>query len=660
MQRLAIAALVVGSLFSARPAVLPAQDAAPRDTIAAPPDTIAAPIEVHAPRVVLDGIPFDVWVVAARVAPGDSIAYSVRLPGRPAAEAGAELSGIVAGGDSVQVEGLRIEGTGRKAVTVVTPAGSAEGGTRVLPGWLSILPPILAILLALLFREVVISLLAGIWLGALYLYDWNPLTALLRVLDKYVVEAITDPGQATILVFSLLLGGMVGIISRNGGTYGVVNAITKYAVGPIRGQLAAYVLGLIIFFDDYSNTLIVGPTMRPVTDRLKISREKLSYIVDSTAAPVASLAIISSWIGFEVGLIGDAVETLGLDYDPYILFIESIPFRFYPLLALFFVLIVILTDRDFGPMLKAELRARREGKPLRDGARPASDFDADILNPKAGKPQRWYNAIVPIAVVMVGTLVGLWYTGRQALIAEGATDYGIRQVIANSDSYVSILWAAFAACAVALVMTLAQRILTLDEALEAWAAGLKAMLFACVILVLAWSIGSVTTDIHTAGYIVDLLSGRLDPRWLPVLIFLACAFISFATGTSWGTMAIMMPIVVPLAVALSATIALPPEGAHVILLGAISSVLAGSVWGDHCSPISDTTILSSMASSADHIDHVRTQLPYALAVGFVGMLVGDIPTAFGMPPWISLVLGAAILLGILYLFGKREDAAGTS
>ncbi|HUP18441.1 MAG TPA: Na+/H+ antiporter NhaC family protein, partial [Gemmatimonadota bacterium] len=318
-------------------------------------------------------------------------------------------------------------------------------------------------------------------------------------------------------------------------------------------------------------------------------------------------------------------------------------------------LMVILTDRDFGPMLRAELRARREGKVIGDDARPASDFDTDILEPPQGQPWRWINAMLPIAVVVTVTIVGLWWTGRSAIVAEGGTDFSMRMVFANADSYLALLWAALSGCIVAVVMTVAQRILTVTETLAAWAAGLKAMLFACVILVLAWSLGAVTGDVHTAGYIVHLLTGQIDPRWLPVLIFLASALISFATGTSWGTMAIMMPVSVPLGVALAGEAGMDAAASHTILVGVISSVLAGSVWGDHCSPISDTTILSSMASSCDHIAHVRTQLPYALAVGVVAMLVGDIPTAFGLSPWISLVVGAAILFGILWWVGQRED-----
>ncbi|MGH7573120.1 MAG: Na+/H+ antiporter NhaC family protein, partial [Gemmatimonadota bacterium] len=445
-------------------------------------------VEIRLPDVVMDGVPFDAWVVAVDVPRGDSIPYTIRLPEGALDTAVEPLRGFVGGGDSVQVEGLRMTRSG-STVTVASPAGSATTEGRVLAGWLSILPPLVAIALALIFREVVVSLLAGIWLGALYTTGWNPLAAIARTLDRYVVEALSDPGHAMILVFTLLLGGMVGIISRNGGTYGLVNAITRHAKGPIRGQLAAYVLGLVIFFDDYANTLIVGPTMRPITDRLGISREKLSYIVDSTAAPVTSIALISSWIGFEVGLIGDSIEALGLDYSAYFLFVETIPYRFYPILALIFVLWVILTDRDFGPMLKAELRARREGKPIRDGARPASDFDAEILNPIEGKPLRWVNAVAPIAVVTLAVLLGLWWTGRQSLIGAGDPDLGLRNVFANADSNVTLLWAAFSGCATALVMTLGQRILSLGESMMAWTAGVKAMLFACIILTLAWSLG---------------------------------------------------------------------------------------------------------------------------------------------------------------------------
>ncbi|MDX1661614.1 MAG: Na+/H+ antiporter NhaC family protein [Gemmatimonadota bacterium] len=671
IRTVALAALALGLASPALPQQDAPAESAPVDTVArdiaaqetdataVSPDALPddwAPVEIRAPRVAMSDVPFNVWIVASGVQPGDSVQYRASLPARPAMAAGESLSGWIAGGDSVAVTGLRIADTGAGEITVETTGGfTATESTRVLPGWMSLLPPLVAILLALVFREVVVSLLAGIWLGALFVYDWNPLTALWRTIDKYLVEAVTDPGHAMVLIFTMFLGGMVGVISRNGGTYGIVDAITKRAKGPISGQLSAYLMGLLIFFDDYSNTLIVGSTMRPVTDRLKVSREKLAYIVDSTAAPIASIALISGWIGVEVGLIGDSIAALGLDYEPYVLFVQSIPYRFYPILALFFVLIVIVTDRDFGPMLDAELRARREGKVIADDARPASDLDAEALQPVEGKPRRWVNAVVPIAVVMIVTIGGMWWTGRQSLIGAGETGWSLGDVFGAGDSYVALVWATFLSLAVAVVMTVGQRILSLQDTMDAMVRGMKAMLFAVVILVLAWSLGDITVDVHTADYVVELLTGNLDPRLLPVLVFLGSALISFATGTSWGTMAIMMPVVVPLAVALPGEAGMAEEATLRILLGAISGVLAGSVWGDHCSPISDTTILSSMASSCDHIDHVRTQIPYAVTVGVVAMLIGDIPSAYGLPPWISWVVGAGILLGILYAFGQRED-----
>ncbi|MEJ2151993.1 MAG: Na+/H+ antiporter NhaC family protein [Gemmatimonadota bacterium] len=379
------------------------------------------------PRVVLEGVPFEGWVVAEGTARGDSLSFTVAVPGA----AQAVSRGSVAGGDSIKVTGLTLERPGA-GVTLETPTGSTTARTRVLPGWLSVLPSLIAITFALLFRHVVISLLAGIWLGALFIHDWNPLTAIARTTDTYIVAAITDPNNAQILIFTFLLGGMVGIISRNGGTQGVVDAITRRAVGPIRGQLAAYVMGLVIFFDDYSNTLIVGSTMRPVTDGLKISREKLAYIVDSTAAPVASIALIGGWVGFEVGLIDSALEPLNLGIEPYVLFVQSIPYRFYPILALVFVFTVIVTNRDYGPMLAAELRAHREGKVLGDNANPASDFDAEILNPIEGRPRRWWNALIPIGVVAAITLIGMYTTGRQAVLAAGDPDLGIQNVFGES------------------------------------------------------------------------------------------------------------------------------------------------------------------------------------------------------------------------------------
>ncbi len=526
---------------------------------------------------------------------------------------------------------------------------------RVIPGILSILPPLIAIVLALLLRQVIISLLIGIFVGAVFVFDYNIGIAILRVVDTYIINAISDQSHVQIIVFTLLFGGMIGLISKSGGVQGIANVITKVAKTRRSALLATWLSGIIIFFDDYSNALIVGNLMKPVTDRMKISREKLSFIVDATSAPVSSIFLISSWIGFEVSLIGDGLSTIGSSANAYDIFIQTIPFRFYPIMMLIFVFLTSYLQRDFGAMHTAERRAIKENKLNRDGATVASDFEDayGILGNK--EKARWYNGIIPIVVLIIVTIIGLVFTGISALHDKGITDYSLRDIIGNSDSYSALLWSSFSACLVAGIMIVFQKIMTVNEAVDAWFVGLKAMLLAVIILTLAWGIGTVTQDMKTADYIVGLLSDSVNPRFLPVLVFLVCALTSFSTGTSFGTMAIMMPIVIPLSSGVCNIHHFQPADQSLILVGVISSVLAGSVFGDHCSPISDTTILSSMASGCDHIEHVRTQLPYAVVVAVVCMLIGDIPTAFGLSPYLSILIIAAILTGILFFIGKKTE-----
>ena len=297
-----------------------------------------------------------------------------------------------------------------------------------------------------------------------------------------------------------------------------------------------------------------------------------------------------------------------------------------------------------------------ENKLLRDNANVPKDFtDSGDMFGNEDKA-KWYNGVVPILVLVFITIFGLIFTGIDSLKEHGISDYSVRNIVSNSDSYLALLWGSFSACVVAALMIVAQKILTLRQTVDAWFAGIRSMLLAVLILTLAWSIGAVTNEIRTADYIISLISESIDPRFLPVIVFAVCGLTSFATGTSWGTMAIMFPIVIPLSAAVTGMNNYSPDDTHLILIGVVSSVLAGAVWGDHCSPISDTTILSSMASGCDHIDHVRTQLTYAITVGIVTMLVGDILTAFGLSPYIALLLIAAVLIGIIYVWGKRVDS----
>jgi Na+/H+ antiporter NhaC len=451
----------------------------------------------------------------------------------------------------------------------------------------------------------------------------------------------------------MMLGGMVGVISKNGGTIGIVSLVERLAQSARRSQLATWFMGLIIFFDDYANTLIVGNTMRPITDRFKISREKLAYIVDSTAAPVAGL-FLSTWIGYEVGVIGDAMKGTGYTADPFSVFLMSIPYRFYLLLSIAFVAMIALTKRDFGPMLYAERRAREGRGLIAPGSEPASDLtESTGILPSKDVPVRWINGVLPILTVIVVTIIGIWYTGYEAVVASGQ-EINFRSVLSNASSFTALFWSSLSGCAVGILLSVGQRILSLHDAMEAWFSGIKSMLLAMVILTLAWSICGVTKELGTAEYIVGVLKGTL-PLWsIPALTFAIAAFISFATGTSWGTMAILMPLVVPLAWNMSLDNGLDPIASQHSLFLAVSAVLAGSIWGDHCSPISDTTVMSSMASSCDHIDHVRTQMPYALVVGGLSIAL-YLPAAFGMNTWVLLGISVLILTLIIFLFGRRVE-----
>jgi Na+/H+ antiporter NhaC len=541
--------------------------------------------------------------------------------------------------------------------TIRVPALNYKKPIRVLPAWLSILPPVLAILLAFLTRQVLLALFFGILTGATLMHGYNPFAGFLYGLSGYIVQAPAEPDKMSILIFSLVLGGMVGVLSRMGGLKTLVDTITPYASNPRYGQLVTWLLGILIFFDDYANTLIVGNTMRPLTDKLKISREKLSYLVDATAAPVANIAIISTWIGFEIGLLDSGFKNLGISQNAYLTFIQTIPYNFYPLLALWFGFLISVMGRDFGSMLRAERRAKYTGALIAPTAQPLTAFDDIAAVDIAASRLAWYHGLIPILSVILITFGGLWYTGYTQILQQhrDITALGflesVSTIIGQSDPFSVLLWASFTGSIIAIVIACTKKVLSVDKAITAWISGIKAMLPAALILTLAWSIGQICSDIKTAEYIIEISKTFISLPFLPLLTFITAAIISFATGTSWGVMAILMPIVIPLAHH-HITIA-SDASAQGIFLSTIAAVLAGATFGDHCSPISDTTVMSSMAASADHMDHVRTQLPYALFVGVISMLIGYIPVGLGIPWWISLFFaGLAILLTIRF-FGKK-------
>ena len=605
-----------------------------------------------APSVILKGIPFQITVTGGTE---PSVWYEVR------SATGTVLgAGTVEAHASATTSDLRVASADELPLTVLIGDTTHEVDPTLTSGWFSILPPIMAIVLALVFREVVTALFAGVWLGALAVAGFNPFSGTARLIDTFVVPTLSDPDHASIMVFSLLLGGMVGIIARNGGTLGIVEAVAPLASTPRRGKIATWAAGMAIFFDDYANTLIVGNTMRPITDRLRVSREKLAYLVDSTAAPVAALVPISTWVGYEITLIGDGLRIAAeqnpagaealLAVNPFTMFIQTIPYLFYPLLALAFVLMTSATDRDFGPMATAERRASRGDGLFRPGAVLAADTSSNLMEPKEGVRHHWWNAGLPVATVVLVVLLGLYATGR----AGTGPDASLKDIFGAADPFATLLWGSLSGVLVAIAISVGQRLLSLGECIDSLVGGMKSMMIAMLILVLAWSLGDVTNAIGTSSFLALLLSDRVAIQLVPVIVFITSAAMAFATGTSWGTMAIMLPVVIPLTAALGGPDVYPGAPAAGILLGGTASVLAGSIFGDHCSPISDTTVLSSTASGCDHVDHVRTQLPYAFLVAAIG-IIGSIAAAYGLSPWIVLLVGLLALFFFLRTFGTRVD-----
>ncbi len=541
-------------------------------------------------------------------------------------------------------------------------ARSEELKPDLMPAWLSILPPLLAILFAVVFKEVISSLfigiLSGVFLHLHYMFpEKNLLSGFFLSITDYLIPSIADPDHISVIVFSLLIGGTVAVISRNGGMVGMVKHISRYAKTPRSAQMVSWVLGVVIFFDDYANTLVVGNTMRPVTDKLKVSREKLAYIVDATAAPVASVAFVTTWIGAQLGYIQDGIDTIdGLNASPYGVFIESLKYAFYPFFTLAFMWILIRSKKDFGPMLKAERKSRKADHV---NQKIIHNEEIQALDPDEHAPKRAFNAVIPILVLIFGTMTSLWITGFDESIwsdPEKGFWSRVSGIIGNADSYKSLLWSSTAALSVSILLSVGQRILKLHDTMTTVLKGFGFMLNAIIILCLAWTLSLLTDHLETAQFITSILH-TLDanPVWFPAITFVLASLVSFSTGSSWSTMAILYPMLLPAMWLLCMEQGLEHQVTLNLFFNVVSCVLAGSVLGDHCSPISDTTILSSLSTSCNHLSHVRTQMPYALTVGGISLVLGTIPAAFGISTWFLYPFGFLAIYLIIRIFGRLSE-----
>jgi Na+/H+ antiporter NhaC len=462
------------------------------------------------------------------------------------------------------------------------------------PAWYSVLPPLLAIALAIWSKQVILSLFAGIWMGHTLLVGFNPLVGLAASLEG-AIDVFTDPGDARVLVFTLLIGPLIATIERSGGVRGFVHFMeTRHWVDSgVRAQLLAWGTGLIIFVESSITLLVAGSVSRPLFDRYQVSREKLAYLIDSTSAPVCVMIPLNAWGAFIISL----VASTGVE-NPLQTFIAAVPLNLYAITAILLAGVVIWRGIDIGPMRKAEARTQG-GNILWPGAVPLVDVSAEHQDPaEAHVPSAWFMGL-PILAMIVMMPVSLYVTGNGNLIeGSGST---------------SVLWSVSTAIAVAWTMALVKNHLTVAELMQVFMKGAGDLLPIAIILLLALALGDVAQALGTGVYVAHAVSGNITPVLLAPLVFLVSAFIAFSVGSSWGTFAIMIPIAVPVAM----TLGLPVP----LLLGA---AISGAIFGDHASPISDTTVLASMASATDHIDHVRTQLPYALlaaAIAAAGFLL---------------------------------------
>ena len=545
---------------------------------------------------------------------------------------------------------------------ITTTPDNADNSVRF--GVLTLLPPLVAIGLAFITKETVLSLFIGVFVGEFMLSvnDVNIISTAVNAflnLGSQVISCMADPWNAGIILQCLLIGGVIQLITKMGGAKALADAFAKRADTPRKAQLFTWVLGLCVFFDDYANSLIVGPIMRPVMDKLRVSREKLAFVVDATAAPVAGIAIISTWIGLEISLIASGFQSVGVtNATGFGIFLQTIPYRFYNIFILIFIVISAITLYEFGPMKKAEQAARKRKEGEKVVVPEAPGFDE--VKPVEGIKLSVWNAIIPILTLIVGALIAFYWSGYTAILAgedqalitlmhnSPLSFNGIFEALAASDASVALFQAALLASIVAIVMAVGERILTIEDAISEWIGGMKTIVITGVILLLAWSLGGVIGEVGTADYLVGVLTGSI-PAWIvPTLIFILGALISFATGTAYGTMSILMPLAIPLGWAVS-------SGDMSFTIVCTSGVLTGAIFGDHCSPISDTTILSSMGTSCNHIDHVQTQIYYAIFVACVAIFVGYIPAGLGIPWYISLVVGVIVMFVGLKILGEKVD-----
>lgn len=546
-----------------------------------------------------------------------------------------------------------------RADTLPSLENTAELGRAL--GALSLVPPLFAVLLAFLTSDVILSLMAGVLAGAAMLTALSGDGVVYATFHRAVVsivETSADYENVRVLLLCIAVGGMEGVIRFSGGFETTARVMAKRLRSPRKVNLISQLFCALFFFDDYANALISGPVLTPVTDKAGVSREKLSYIVDSTAAPLAGIAVISSWVAVEVSVIQEGLDVIGADASAFQIFLGSIPYCFYCIFALAFVLLLTLLGREFGPMLAAERRAR-SGQPLKKGTQ-LEKVRSEELPGNDAEDRSWRRialAFGSIGVMFIFSLVAFYVTGRQEAIAQGllAADAPFRfadlsTIIGCADTIQLVMEAALFVGIIGLIAGTLMHLFKFSDGILAWIEGASSLVSTMVVLVLAWTLAGTVDQLGTVYYVVDIISAGVPQILVPTLIFVTCCLISFATG-SYGCMFMVMPIAVPIVAAVGGIAENP--AADPLMLSCVAAVLSGAIFGDHCSPMTDCTILAALGAGCETMDHVRTQMPYALTVAATSVVFGTLLTSFGVSPLIGLGLGIVFMALVIRFVGKK-------
>lgn len=573
-------------------------------------------------------------------------------------------------------------GGGARAVAMSLRGGAAVAAA-IAPHWTSLLPPLATIAVSLVAKQVIIALLAGLWAGACLLHA-NPVVALLRSVDTYALEALADPDHAGILIFTLLLGGAIGLIQKTGGSLGLARAFGPLARTRRRAAGTTFGLSSLIFFDDYSSVLITGNSLRKPAARAGLSLEKFAMIVHTMGTCVASLSPVSSWTGLQLGYVAGAVAAAGLDMDGFSMMLATLPYRLLPLIFIGLVAVSAFSGRDFGAIADAEAAAAARGPAGAAAGAAAVDAppaaeEGGPLDPKPGTPLRPLNALLPFGAIIVSAFLGMLVDGATRL-GPAARGAGVFGMLAACDSVRALIWASLAGTGTALALALGQRILNVQEALAAWMEGMKDVLEPCVILTLAWALGAVIADVKAAEFLAGLLKGGLPKPALPPLLVLLCYAMSYATGSAAGarapaghrararrirspascaprhappsgagTMGVIFPLAAPLAASLSG-------GDLGFVKNCFGAILGSSLWGNICSPIADTTIMTVLATKCPLPAHVSAITQYASLAGAIALAANVLLSLGVVGPGGALLTGLA-MVGVSATRFRPEPAA---